>query len=87
MRERIAVAIFPLRKRTQEFRDSRSKVNWKAQDRAQLNHDRVHLPIAIGQINVQQRFSDSQMGRGTHWQKFCETFNNPQHYRKQIVVQ
>jgi hypothetical protein len=27
------------------------------------------------------------MGSRTYWQKFRETFNNPQHYGKQISVQ
>src|SRR5205823_4012378 len=53
----------------------------------ELNHDGVHLPVAITQTNVKQRLGDSQMGRGANRQELRKPFNNSQHNRKQVVVQ
>ncbi len=44
--------------------DTLTEINGQAQNRAQLDHDRVHLPVAAREINVQKRFADSQMRSG-----------------------
>ena len=41
--------------------DPLGEIDRQAQDRAELNRNRVHLPIRIGQIDVQQRFSEPEM--------------------------
>jgi hypothetical protein len=37
------------------------KINWQSENGAQLYHDRVHLPEAIVQIDVEERFANAQM--------------------------
>src|SRR5712691_10952860 len=87
MRQCSSVPIFAMRKGAQKFCNSRAKINRKAQDRSQLDHDRVHLPISISEIDVKQRFGNSQVRRGTDGQKFGQTFNDAKHDGQQIVVQ
>ena len=70
MRQKIAIAAFAFWKRAEKFQDPIPKINRQCQDRAQLNHDRVHLPEAVVQIEIEERFNDSQMPGRTHRQKF-----------------
>src|SRR5437660_3779976 len=82
-----AIAILALRKCAQKFRDSGAKINWQTQDRAQLDHDGVHLPVAIRQAHVKQRFGNPQVSRGTDRQELREPFNNAENDGQQVVVQ
>ena len=61
MSKRRPVAILAMRKCAQEFRDSLAKINGEAQDCAQLDDDGVHLPIAIAEVDVKQRFGYAQV--------------------------
>ena len=56
-----------------------AKIDRQAQDRTQLNHDGVHLPVAVGEADVQQRFRNPQVRGGADGQKFGETFHDSQH--------
>src|SRR5215470_2926358 len=64
-----------------------AKVNRQGKDRAQLNDDGIHLPVATRQRNMQQRLGDSQMSGGTDRQEFRESFNDTQQNRKKIIAQ
>ena len=70
MRERGAVLAFTARKRRQEAGNPRTKINRQAENGAQLDHDGVHLPERIVEVDVQQRLGDAQVGRGADRQKF-----------------
>src|SRR3954468_24107905 len=87
MRQSRPVAIFAVGKGTQKLCNPRSEINWQAQNRAELDHDGVHLPISITQADVKQGLGNPQVRRGTDRQKFRQTFNNSQDDRKKIVVQ
>ena len=62
VREYSAVAAFAPRKSGEEFCDTRAEVDGEAEDRAELDDDRIHLPIAVRQADVQQCFGNSEMG-------------------------
>ena len=47
MSQEIAVAAFAFWKRAEEFQDPIPKVNRQRKNRAELNHNRVHLPEAV----------------------------------------
>src|SRR6202030_2858272 len=47
MREDGAVTAFAARKCGEKFRDALSEIDRKAEDRAELDDDRVHLPVAV----------------------------------------
>ncbi len=42
----------------------------------ELDHDRVHLPVRIGQVDVQQRLCDPQVRRRANGQKFRESLDD-----------
>ena len=54
-----AITLFALRKCRKQFGNSFSKIYRQAQNRAELNHNCVHLPVAAREINVQKRFGNS----------------------------
>ena len=58
--------------------DASAKVDRHAENRAQLNHDGVHLPVAVGQANVQQRLRDAQVRRGADGQKLSQALDDSQ---------
>src|SRR5205814_196734 len=62
VREYSAVAAFSLRKCGKELRDARAKVDRQAENRAELDNDRIHLPIAVRQADVEQSLGNSEMG-------------------------
>ena len=59
----------------------------QAKNCAQLDDDGVHLPVAVRQADVQQRFREPQVRGGTDRQKFRQAFYNSQDQRQQVVVQ
>src|SRR5258708_37269573 len=87
MSERCAVAVLALRERAQKLGDPRTKVNRQAQNRAQLNHDGVHLPVTIRQADVKQRLGNPQMRRGADRQKLRQPFDDAEDDGQQVVVQ
>ena len=52
MGEHGAVAALALRKIAQELDNARPEINRQAEDRAQLDDDGEHLPVAVGQIDA-----------------------------------
>ncbi len=87
VRQNCPVASLALRKCGQKCRDALAKIHWQAQNCPQLNHDRVHLPIAVRQIDVKQRFTDAQMRRRAHRQKLRQSLHDPQQHGQQVVAQ
>ena len=61
---------FPLRKGTDKLYDAVPKIHWQSENGSELDHNRVHFPEAIVQVDVQERFTNAQMrGRltGRNW--------------------
>src|SRR5206468_251816 len=54
---------------------------------AELDHDGIHLPVAVGEADVQQRLRQAQVCGRTDGQEFGEAFDNAKNEREQIVVQ
>ena len=69
MGENGAIPIFALRKSGEKFCDPVAEVHRQTQNGAQLNHDGVHLPIAVGQAEVENRLGDTQVRGRTDWKK------------------
>ena len=61
MSEKIAVTPLAFWKRHHEFQDPPPEINRQGEDRTQLDHDRVHFPEAIVQIEMQHRLDQTQM--------------------------
>ena len=74
----------PRGKRRQEFSDAVAEINWQTKNGTELDHDGVHLPIAVGEADMEQSFSDAQMRSGTNRQKFRKAFDNSEQQREQI---
>ena len=70
MGKEVAVSAFSAWKGGKKFQDPIPKINRQRQDRSQLNHNRVHLPIGVMQIEMQQCFNDPQMSGRADRQKF-----------------
>src|SRR6266446_3626334 len=87
MRQRIAVAPLALWKSGKELCDPFAKINWQAKDGAQLNHDRVHLPVAARQANMEQRLRNSQVRRRANRQEFSQPLDNSQQKGQYVIVQ
>ena len=60
----------------EKFCDATPEIYRQTQDRAELDDDGIHLPIAVGEADVQQRFGEPQMCRGTHGQELGDAFDN-----------
>ena len=71
-----AVSALAAREGGEEFCDSAPEVNRQAQDRAELDDDGIHLPIAVGEADVQQRFGEPQMRGRTYGQELSDAFDN-----------
>jgi hypothetical protein len=70
------ITLVAFRKGSQELRDPFTKINRQAKNRAQLNHDRIHLPVAARQAYVEKGFGNPQMRRRADGQKFRQSFND-----------
>src|SRR5450631_324936 len=87
MRQCRVVAVLPLREGCEEFSNAFAEINRQAEDGAQLDEDRKHLPISVAEVDVQQRFADAQMRRRTDGQEFGKTFDNAKQGSKQVRIQ
>src|SRR5438876_5397543 len=87
MGQRRSVAIFAMRECFQKVGDPCTKINGQAQNRTQLNDDRVHLPISVTQVDVKQRLSNAQMRGRADRQELRQTLDNAKYRRKKVVVQ
>jgi hypothetical protein len=82
MRQDVAITAFPFWKRAQKFEDPIPKINRQRQDRAELDHYRVHFPEAIVQIELEERFDDAEMSGRAHRQKFRQAFDDTEQDRQ-----
>ncbi len=87
MSEGGAVSAFAPRKRGKKFGDAFAKKNRQAENGSELNHDGVHLPIAAGEADVEQGFSDAQMRGGADGDEFGDSFDDAEKQRDQVIVQ
>jgi hypothetical protein len=87
VRQHRAIAPRPLRERGEEPQDPLPEIDRQRQDRAQLDDDGEHLPVAILQIDAQQRFGNAQMRGRAYRQKFGQAFDDAQDQGKKIGVQ
>src|SRR5262249_51101410 len=78
MRDRCAVATLTDGKAPDKRADPRAEVHWKAKNGTQLDHDSVHLPIAIGKTDVQQRLGNAQVRSGADGKKLGQPFKDAQ---------
>ena len=76
MREDGAIAAFALGKRANKLHDATPKINRQSENSSELDHDRVHFPEPVMQIDVEERFADAQMRSGTHRKKFGQSFDD-----------
>ena len=86
MSNKVAIAAFASRKCADELNDPLPKINWQRQDRAQLDHDRVHLPKAIVKIEIEQRLNNAEMRGRAHREEFGEPFNDAEQDRQEKIV-
>src|SRR5262245_34309571 len=75
MRKNGAISEFTLGKRTNKLYNPTPKINRQRQNGSELDHDCIHLPEAVLQIDVQQSFADAQMRGRTHREKFGQSFD------------
>ena len=81
-----AIATFAARKRGQKLEDSVPKINRQRQDRAELNHDRVHLPEAVVEVEAKHCFDEAEMSGRADGKKFGEAFDYPKKKRDKKIV-
>src|SRR5438270_12436373 len=87
MSKRGTVAALAARKGGEEFGDTLAKIDGQNQNGAELDDDGVHLPVPAGEIDVQQRFGETQVRRGADGKEFSQSFDDAQQDRQQIFVQ
>src|SRR4030095_3751268 len=85
MREDCAIAAFALWKSAEKFYNATPKINRQSENGSELDHDCVHFPKAILQIDMQQRLADSQVRGRTYRKKFSQSLDNSEEDGKQIV--
>ena len=79
--------LHPPPERRNQLRDALAEIDRQASDRADLDHNGIHLPVAALQTDMQQGLGDAQMRRGADRQKLCQPLNNSQNHRHQVIVQ
>ena len=82
-----AISAFTVRKGREKFGNAAPEIDGQTQNRAQLDDDGIHLPIAVREADVQQRFREPQVRGRTDGQEFGEAFDNSQDQGEQVVVQ
>src|SRR5579871_3780148 len=82
-----AVSSLTAGERGQKFDDSVAKIYRQNENVAQLNHDRIHFPVATIERDVEERFGQAQMRHGTDRQKFREALDDAEQNREEVVVQ
>src|SRR3954471_8380001 len=87
MGKRGAVAALALREGGEKFSDAPAEINGQNEDRAELDDDGVHLPVAAGEINMKERFAEPEVRRGAYGKKFRDAFHNAEQDGQQIIVQ
>src|SRR5260370_42606980 len=87
MRKGRSVATLAARKSRNKLRNAATEIYRQAGDRAQLNDNGIHLPGAIRQADMQQRFRQPEMRGRADRQKLRQAFHDAQHKRQQVVVQ
>src|SRR5579871_6476866 len=87
MRDGIAIAALAAGEGREKRGDAAAEIYGKTENCAQLDDDRIHLPVTVGEADMQQRFRQSQMRGGTDGEKFGEAFHNAQNQGEQVVVQ
>ena len=85
--ERGASSAVAARKRGNKSFDATPEINRQAQDCAELDDDGIHLPVTVGQADVQEQFGDAQVRRRADREELGETFDNAKDERQQVVVQ
>src|SRR5690242_11717083 len=86
MIQKSSIAAFPFWKRGEKRQDAVPKINWQRQDRPELDHDRVHLPKAVLQVELEQRFDNAQMAGRADGQKLSQAFNDPEQDRQEKII-
>src|SRR5579884_130302 len=86
MCKEIAVAVCASGKGGDKLQNAIPKIHWQCQDRAQLDHNGVHLPEPVVQIDPQQRFADAQMRSGAHGKEFGQSFHDAEENGHQVIV-
>ena len=76
MRQDGAIAAFAIRKRANKPHNATPKINRQSENGSELDHDRVHFPEPIMQIDMQQRFADAQMRGRTDRKKLGQSLDN-----------
>src|SRR5262245_48587756 len=87
VREQRSVAALASWKSRKESSNSFPEIDRQAGDCPQLNHNRIHLPIAAGEVDMQQRFAEAQMCRRANGKKLCQTLDNSQQHGQEVVAQ
>jgi hypothetical protein len=82
MRQDSAIAAFAVWKRANESHNAPPKINRQSEDGPELDHNCVHFPEPIVQIDMQQRFADPQMGSGTHRKKLGQSLYDAEKHRE-----
>src|SRR5205085_6868449 len=86
MREQRAIAPLSARERRDERRDAPGEINRQGEDCAQLNHDRIHFPEAVVQVEMEKRFDDAEVRGRTDRQEFRQALDDSEQDGKKKVV-
>jgi hypothetical protein len=87
MVEPCPVAVFAARKGAQELNNPTQEEQSEGKNSAQLDHDRVHLPIGIVEGNLHQRFGNAEVRCRTDGQKLGQSFDYAQKDGLKVRIQ
>src|SRR6267142_4029516 len=87
MRKCSAVATLAARERREKLGDALAKIDGQNQNRAELDDDGVHLPVAAGEVDVEERLGKPEVRCGADGEEFGQSFDDAQQDGQQIFVQ
>src|SRR6202030_2835534 len=75
------------RKRRKKPLDASPEIDGQAEDGTEFDDDGIHLPVTIGEADVEQQFGETQVRGGTDREELGEAFDNAKDQRQQVIVQ
>src|ERR1051325_7143523 len=85
MSYKVTVTSFALWECRNELSNGSSEVDREGKDRTKLNHDRVHFPKTIVQIDLQKCFGDAQMRGRANREEFSQSFNDAEEDGDEVI--
>src|SRR5205814_4628103 len=85
MREQVAIPFGAAWKGADVLDNQLAEIDRQAEHRSKLDDDRVHLPVAVGEIDLAERLENSKVRGGADRNEFRQSLDDPQEHGQEMV--